>query len=325
MLASQWLVGRSPTFLEALALIDRVAQFEVPVVIEGETGTGKELAARAIHYGSPRRDRPFVPVNCGAIPDALVENELFGHQRGAFTDARTPAPGLVEVAHRGTLFLDEVDGLSPRAQVALLRFLQDQTYRPLGSQTERQADVRIVAAANRRLEPLADAGLFRKDLLFRLRLIAIPLPPLRERRGDAALLAGWFVQGLNRRYGGLPKLVTSRMVAWLEAQPWPGNVRELENLVHRQFLLAQGGELGPPPSGRATSAFDELPAGQVLTYRAAKAAALAEFDRTFLDTLMRTSGGNVSAAARLACKERRALGKLLRKYGVRPAQFRSAS
>ena len=246
-------------------------------------------------------------------------------KRGAFTDARTPAPGLVEVAHRGTLFLDEVDGLSPRAQVALLRFLQDQTYRPLGSQAERQADVRIVAAANRRLEPLAEAGLFRQDLLFRLRLIAIGLPPLRERRGDAALLAGWFVDGLNRRYDTGPKRVTAAMVAWLEAQAWPGNVRELENLVHRQYLLALGGELGPPGASRRPSELVALPASPPQNYRAAKAAALAEFDRAFLDSLMRTSGGNVSVAARLACKERRALGKLLRKYGVRPAHFKSAS
>jgi two-component system response regulator GlrR len=324
MLASQWLVGRSPRFLDALALIDRVAQFDVPVVIEGETGTGKELAARAIHYGSQRRDQPFVPVNCGAIPDALVENELFGHQRGAFTDARTPVPGLVEVAHRGTLFLDEVDGLSTRAQVALLRFLQDQTYRPLGSQTERRADVRIVAAANRPLEPLADAGLFRRDLLFRLRLFAITLPPLRERPGDAGVLAGWFVTGLNRRYGGSLKRVSSSMTKWLESQRWPGNVRELENVVHRQYLLAQDGELGLPGTEPPTQPAD-WPASPLLTYRAAKAAALAEFDRTFLDSLMRTSGGNVSAAARLACKERRALGKLLRKYGVRPELFKAAS
>jgi DNA-binding NtrC family response regulator len=309
-----------------LALIDRIARFDVPVVIEGETGTGKELAARAIHYGSARRDQPFVPVNCGAIPDTLIENELFGHQRGAFTDARADATGLVEIAHGGTIFLDEVDALSPRAQVTLLRFLQDQSYRPLGSRQERRVDVRFVAASNRPLQALTDTGAFRIDLLFRLSVMVVELPPLRSREGDATLLARHFVDALNSRYPVGPKRLSAGFEAWVLAQPWPGNVRELENVVHRQYLLTSGPEVLPPhpsvePSPRATAA---RPHAGGRAYSAAKAAAVAEFDRAFLSELLRATHGSVSAAARLASKERRALGKLLRKYGLRATDYRSA-
>jgi two-component system, NtrC family, response regulator GlrR len=332
------LIGTSPVFREVVALIDRIARYDVPVVIEGETGTGKELAARAIHYGSERRDRAFVPVNCGALPETLIENELFGHQRGAFTDAHAALPGLVEVAHRGTLFLDEVDALSPRGQVTLLRFLQDQTYRPLGARVDRQCDVRIVAASNRSLESLVEAGAFRADLLFRLKLMCVSLPPLRARTGDAALLAQYFVECLNRRYRRTVKFVGDALRTWLEAQRWPGNVRELENLIHRLHLLSDGAELHPPDIvDRAQDATpdvtsdvtsdvepDVAPSETSLNYRTAKIAALAEFDRRFLSMLLERTHGNVTAAAKVACKERRALGKLIRKYGLRPELFKSA-
>jgi two-component system, NtrC family, response regulator GlrR len=343
--ATDLLIGTSPAFREAVALIDRIARYDVPVVIEGETGTGKELAARAIHYGSDRRDRAFVPVNCGALPETLIENELFGHQRGAFTDAHAALPGLVEVAHRGTLFLDEVDALSPRGQVTLLRFLQDQTYRPLGARVDRQCDVRVVAASNRSLDSLVEAGSFRADLLFRLKLMCVPLPPLRARTGDATLLAHYFVECLNRRYRRTAKHVGAALRAWLESQRWPGNVRELENLIHRLHLLSDRAELQPPevdhggahvhvnvladpqpaPADRESApASDRAPACESLNYRTAKIAALAEFDRRFLHTLLERTRGNVTAAAKVACKERRALGKLIRKYGLRPELFKTA-
>jgi two-component system response regulator GlrR len=333
--AADLLIGTSPIFREAVALIDRIARYDVPVVIEGETGTGKELAARAIHYGSERRDRAFVPVNCGALPDTLIENELFGHQRGAFTDAHAALPGLVEVAHRGTLFLDEVDALSPRGQVTLLRFLQDQTYRPLGARVDRHCDVRVVAASNRQLESLVETGAFRADLLFRLKLMCVSMPPLRLRHGDASLLAQYFVERLNRRYRRMAKHVGAALHAWLESQRWPGNVRELENFIHRLYLLSDRRELQPPDFVDAVSAPVHVdapaqtvepisPADVTLNYRAAKIAALAEFDRQFLHALLERTHGNVTAAAKVACKERRALGKLIRKYGFRPDSFKSA-
>ena len=165
------LAGDSAAFLKVLGFIAKLARHDVPVLIEGETGTGKELAARAIHYQGSRHDRPFVPVNCGAFPDTLIESELFGHVKGAFTDARNDRPGLIDAADGGTLFLDEVDALTPKAQVALLRFLQDSSYRPVGARTERKANVRIIAASNAPLDELTQTGGFRLDLLFRLRII----------------------------------------------------------------------------------------------------------------------------------------------------------
>src|SRR4051794_9775510 len=188
------MIGQSEAFSALRQLVEKVATYDVPVLIEGETGTGKELAARAIHYHSARRDRPFVPVNCGALQDTLLESELFGHRRGAFTDARHDQAGLVALAHSGTLFLDEVDALTPKAQVTLLRFLQDQQYRPLGGGREERADVRIIAAGNRSLETLVEDGGFRIDLLYRLKLMQLRLPPLRERKGDVLVLSEHFIQ-----------------------------------------------------------------------------------------------------------------------------------
>ncbi|MCK7496687.1 MAG: sigma-54 factor interaction domain-containing protein [Comamonadaceae bacterium] len=208
------MVGKSDSFLKMTALIARIADCDAPVLLEGETGTGKELVARAIHYQGNRRDQPFVPVNCGAIPDLLIENELFGHRKGAFTDARGDQPGLVARAHAGTLFLDEVDALSPKGQVILLRFLQDRHYRPLGDTREHATDVRIVAASNANLAQLAEAGRFRMDLLYRLKLLFLELPLLRERPGDAVLLAEHFVRACSERFGKPLKTFHPDTLAW---------------------------------------------------------------------------------------------------------------
>jgi len=323
---SDQLIGRAAIFLAAITLIERIARYDVPVVIEGETGTGKELVARAIHYSSARRDGPFVPINCGGIPDTLIESELFGHERGAFTDARAASKGMVEVANRGTLFLDEIDSLSPHAQVTLLRFLQDQRYRPIGGRVDRQSDVRIVAASNRNLEALVEAGGFRADLLFRVKLMYVELPPLRSRGGDAAYLAHHFVTGLNRKYAPERKRVTPALELWLEGQRWPGNVRELENFIHRRYLLTEGTDIGLPDVQplRMEAPADVSSQTVNLVYRSAKAAALAEFDRAYLRALLAHTRGNIAAAARVASKERRALGRMIRKYGLRPDLFKSA-
>ena len=198
------------------------------------------MPRRAIHYGGERRARPFVPVNCGAIPESLVQNELFGHVRGAYTDAREPQPGLVALANGGTLFLDEIDALCLNGQVALLRFLQDLSYRPLGARREEQADVRVIAATNTDLPALVEARQFRQDLYYRLQILCLPLPPLRARGGDPALLAAHFVRAARARFHCSEKSLDPASVPLLNTYSWPGNVRELENLIQRELLLSDG-------------------------------------------------------------------------------------
>jgi DNA-binding NtrC family response regulator len=316
------LIGQSAAFLQALRLVERVAVTEAPVLITGETGTGKDLAARAIHYLGARHAFPFVPVNCGAVPDNLVENEFFGHLRGAFTDAKDTQPGLVAHAEGGTLFLDEVECLSPKAQVVLLRFLQDQLYRPLGGRQQLRGNVRIIAATNRDLTQMARRGEFRQDLLYRLAIMSVSMPPLRERGRDVILLAGHFIRRFMEQYGMEERRLHEESAAVLLRHPWPGNVRELENLIHREFLLAEEGVLrirahslvqacGAPAEDRPAK---ELPFH--LDFRRAKAQVVAEFERAFLAHALAESGGNVSLAARRAGKERRAFGKLLKKHGI---------
>ena len=222
------LIGCSPAFAEAIELIRHIAETDAPVLLEGETGTGKEVAARAIHYSGRRQDRAFVAVNCGALPEHLIENELFGHARGAYTDARAPQTGLVALADGGTLFLDEVESLCPRGQVALLRFLQDLRYRPLGAQREEHANVRIIAATNVSLWEMVLARQFRSDLYYRLQILFLRLPPLRERTGDPGVLASHFVNVFGARYGWPPRRLAWESIAALDRYHWPGNVRELE-------------------------------------------------------------------------------------------------
>jgi DNA-binding NtrC family response regulator len=317
------IVGESPAFRHAHRCIERVAASDAPVLVEGETGSGKEVAARVIHYGGPRRNAPFVPLNCGALPEHLFESELFGHERGAFTDARESRRGLVREAESGTLFLDEVDALSPRAQVALLRFLQDSRFRPLGGR-ECRADVRLVAASNRPLSTLVAAGLFRQDLLYRLNVLYVSLPPLRERGEDAWLLVLHFVDRFVRKYGLARPRFDEEVRRWVLAQSWPGNIRELENWVHRQVLMSDGGLLatsGDEPRG-AEPALGAVPAERALPrYQEAKAQALEAFERSFLLRALREAGGNVSCAAQLVGKERRAFGRLLKKYAIDRRQF----
>jgi DNA-binding NtrC family response regulator len=308
------MIGQSEAFRRAEATIARIAMFDAPVLIEGETGTGKELAARAIHYRGARRNGPFVPVNCGALPDQLIENELFGHRRGAYTDARDDQSGLVATARGGTLFLDEVDMLSPKGQVTLLRFLQDQQFRPLGERHEQQADVRIIAACNRSLEQQAATGAFRLDLMYRLKLLHISLPPLRERAGDIALLARHFLEVGAARFGKPAIPLGAATLEWFERYAWPGNIRELENVILREFLLADGPDISIPDGSAKDGT---APRGRLqLNYRDAKEQAITEFEARFLARLLAHTNGNVSAAARLSGTERRHLGRLLKKYHI---------
>jgi DNA-binding NtrC family response regulator len=321
------LIGESDVFKAMLKTLERIAAFDTPVLICGETGSGKEMAARAIHYLSNRRDQPFVPVNCGALPDHLVENELFGHRRGAYTDAREHHDGVIAQAEGGTLFLDEIDTLSTKAQISLLRFLQDGSFRPLGASSPIQASVRILAATNADLDRSMETGQFRADLCYRLNVMELSIPPLRQRPGDAPLLARHFIREAARQYGLAEKPLHADTLAWLASQPWPGNVRELENTIQRAFLLSDGPEVlirSAQPKGERRVQPDRRHAHpSTLNFNQAKETAVREFERAHLQHLMHISEGNVSQAARLAGKERRSLGKLLKAHGIQATQFRS--
>ncbi|MBS0583153.1 MAG: sigma-54-dependent Fis family transcriptional regulator [Proteobacteria bacterium] len=323
------MIGKSPQLLELLVELRRFAGCDAPVLIEGETGTGKELAARELHYAGVRAGGPFVPVNCGAIPDALVESEFFGHRRGAFTDAKTDHAGLVELARGGSLFLDEVDSLSPKAQVTLLRFLQDSEYRPVGGGHARAADVRVIAATNSQLVELVRRGEFRSDLLYRLNPLYIRVPPLRERIGDVEELAQHFLRSAAKQLASPAKRWHPLALQLLSGHAWLGNVRELESVVMRACLQASADEVGPAdltaalrgvPAHAASAPL--LPADpQVACFALAKSRAIALFEHDYLTALMRRAHGNVSEAARLSKTERRQLGKLLKKRGIEPVQF----
>jgi transcriptional regulator with GAF, ATPase, and Fis domain len=288
----------------------------VPVLIVGETGTGKELCARALHHLSSRRNGPFVPADCPALPDHLLENELFGHVRGAYTDAHQEQKGLVALARGGTLFLDEVDSLSATSQAKLLRFLQDRLYRPLGSDRFVAADVTLVAAANRDLRECVEEHHFRSDLYYRLNVLNVTLPPLRERPGDIELLARHYLRELAAP-GPAASLAPSALEL-LRSYPWPGNVRELINVLMRAAVLAGNRRILPAhisivPPIVATARDTALPSAN---FRDARAKALEAFERKYVVDLLQRHGGNVTHAAREAGKERRAFGRILRKYNI---------
>jgi len=317
------MLGHSPAFQRLSMLIDKYAGCDASVLIEGETGTGKEVAARAIHYGSARHNMPFVPINCGAIPETLIESELFGHKRGAFTDARTDQAGVVEVADGGTLFLDEVDTLPLKAQVALLRFLQEYEYRPIGGRTPRRADVRLIAATNADLHQLIETRRFRLDLYYRLSVLSLCVPPLRARGDDVLELADHYLNvacsnGPRRSFDEYSR-------GLLLAYNWPGNIRELENVVYRAALFSTAPSV--TLDGADIGHHDQHDEGAVATdaqwnFRASRRAALEAFERRFACRLLAATRGNVSHAAALAGKERRALGRMLRKYGIDRLTFR---
>jgi DNA-binding NtrC family response regulator len=325
------LVGEAPAFLEAIRHLPDVAKSEATVLITGETGTGKELVARAIHYLSARAGFPFVPVHCGSLPDTLLEDELFGHKRGAFTDAHAQRKGLIAQSEGGTLFLDEVETMTLKAQVALLRVLQDKKFRALGSSSEQQADIRVVAATNAPLEQLVHAGSFRADLYYRLCVFSVHLPPLRERRGDIIGLARFFLK--KHTPASRPGLqLTPDACEALLAYDWPGNVRELESAIIRGIHLSQTNQIkvedvGIPSASESQQgdAVTDIPvtivSAESCSLKAMKQKMIETFEREYLSRLMRVHQGNVSQAALAAGKERRELGKLLKKYQIDPKRF----
>ena len=262
------IIGRSDAMLAVFKMVETIAKTNSTVLVTGESGTGKELVARAIHFNSLRRDRPFVALNCGAVPETLLESELFGHMRGAFTGADTNKKGLVETAERGTIFLDEIGEMNATMQVKLLRVLQDRKFRRLGGTEEVQADIRVIAATNPELERLVADGRFREDLYYRINVISIPLPPLRERRDDIEILAEHFRAKYAAEMNKPVQSVSGEAMQILKAHVWRGNVRELENVIERAVALEQTPAILPETlpddvrrGGRAASApaLSELP------------------------------------------------------------------
>ena len=311
-LSLRQLVGKDPVFLRALTQVALFGSSDAPVLITGETGTGKELCARIIHLSSKRSGGPFIPVDCGSVPDHLFENELFGHARGAFTDAQSDQRGLVAVAHGGTLFMDELDGLSPAAQAKVLRLLQESTYRPLGAEQFRSANLRVIAASNADLEAQVRNQRFRQDLFFRVNVLRVHLPPLRERATDIALLARHFLAEICQSAGISKKVFSPAALAKLESHDWPGNVRELYNAVQRAALCPGGPQVGASQielSFRPAHSSD-----QIADFRHAKVKAIERFERDYVHLMLQKHDGNVTRAAREAGKDRRAFGRLVKKY-----------
>ena len=309
------LIGQSPCFVEQVSKIGRLAGCDAGVLILGETGTGKDLFARAIHRLSARAGRPWVPVNCGALPGELVEAELFGHARGAFTSAHETREGLVAQAQGGTLFLDEVDSLSPAAQVKLLRFLQDKQYRPVGSSRFVQADVRILAACNSDLAGLCARGEFRSDLYYRLNVLALTLPALRERGADVLVLAEHFRATFAARHGREVRGLADDARTAMAHHAWPGNVRELEHAVERGVLMAEGALLRAADLGLPLSCTKGGLQGSE-SFQVAKARVVDQFERRYIERALVESGGNITHAARAVSKNRRAFWQLMRKHGI---------
>jgi DNA-binding NtrC family response regulator len=309
------IIGESPVFRATIDKLPLVAQCDASVLISGETGTGKDLRARVIHYLSSRARHPFVPVNCGAIPAELVENELFGHERGAFTGASHAQPGLIREAGGGTLFLDEIDCLPLLAQVKLLRFLQEKEYRPLGSTKTLQADVRVIAAANTNPEESMRSGKLRQDLYYRLNVISLRLPSLRERPEDIAPLARHFLAKYAAEFRKPASSLSAGALQKLRLYDWPGNVRELEHSIASAVAMAgreviESDDLNLPCEAKETSG---------KSYREAKA----RFERAYVEDLLSAHQGNITKAAQAAHKNRRAFWELIRKHRIDVASFKA--
>lgn len=325
------IIGQSHAIKKVIKAILVHAKFPTPVIVTGETGTGKELAARGLHYCGPLSSKPFIAVNCSTFSDDLFVSELFGYKKGAFTDARNDHPGLLAAAQGGSLFLDEIDSLSLKSQAALLRFLQEKEYRPIGCNTTYSADVRLIAATNHKLPELIAEGLFREDLYYRLMIVTINMPPLRERLDDIEDLIKHFITKLNHQYGLQRQNVSPELLSSMLQHHWPGNIRELENTIHRLYLTSETNILSDTehlqlnqsaPShlektNGAPVAFSEtLLRARQITFAGAKRRAIEAFEHSFVQQVLTYTNGNVTQAATLCGKERRAFGKLVKKYNI---------
>jgi two-component system response regulator GlrR len=308
------ILSRSPRMAEVLAEARLVAATDASVLISGDSGTGKELLARAIHKASPRARKPFVAVNCAAIPEALLESELFGHVKGAFTGAQGHREGLIPAAQGGTVFLDEIGDMPLALQVKLLRVLQERAVRPVGSNEALAVDVRVLSATHRDLELAMAQGQFRPDLYYRLNVVKLCLPPLAERREDIALLAQHFLTTLAQRHRKPVRGFAPDALEALVTAPWPGNVRQLYNVVEQVCVLATAPLVPLAQVQRAL----QMPSAEVPSYQHAKQ----RFERDYLNQLLRLTSGHVAEAARLADRNRTEFYRLLQKHGLDPQLFR---
>ncbi|SMF27102.1 sigma-54-dependent transcriptional regulator [Pseudobacteriovorax antillogorgiicola] len=317
------IIGESDRIKELIAQIHQIQAFDTSILILGESGTGKELVAKAIHAASKRKGGRFEAINCGAIPENLLESELFGFKKGAFTDAKTDKKGLFELCAGGTIFLDEIGEMPLAMQVKILRVLQEGEVRPIGSDRSIKTDTRIIAATHRNLEQEIESGGFREDLYYRLSVMPIHIPPLRERLHDIAPLGKFFATSICKRYGIPPLEFTESDMALLQSYHWPGNIRELQNAIERAIIMAKGGRLNFEPwlsSRKPKKQDDQAPveAPFIFNFDEAKE----EFEKNYISMLLKNTKGNVAEAARLSGKFRSDIYRILERYGLKSTDFK---
>ncbi len=314
------LLGRSEAYIDTVNTLMQFASTDESVLVKGDTGTGKELTARSIHYLSQRSKQTFIPINCGAFSDDLILSELFGYEKGAFTGATKSKLGLLEMADNGTVFLDEVDSLSAKAQVSLLRFLQDSEIRPVGSSVIKKVNVRIVAASNQNILQLVKQGKFREDLMYRLDVLSVQLPPLKDRDEDIQLIAQYFLAQLAQDYQRTTKVFSVDVLEYMQQYEWPGNVRELENFVKRAFLLSKTKQIELSALSCSLDENEKLgaksPSGFSKGFSDEKKRWVERFEKDYLHHVLTKTKGNVSKAAKIAQKERRSFSRLMAKHGL---------
>jgi DNA-binding NtrC family response regulator len=320
------LVGSSPAMQRVYQTIQMIAKTDVTVLITGESGTGKDLAARAIHALSHRNEQSYVTVNCPTLPENILESELFGYKKGAFTDASSDKIGLFEEARGGTIYLDEIGDIASPIQTKLLRVLQEKEIKPLGQTKSIKVDVRVIASTNRDLREKIRQQEFREDLFYRLNVLTVHMPPLRERKEDIPLLAEHFLKHYCEEFGKPPKSLSSELMDLLLRRNWEGNVRELENIINRAILLSTGDVIKPHEIGWTAELPDSCAVGSEIhgmPYKEAKGEVLRHFHAQYLGELLRRNNGNVTHSARECGLERQALQQILRRYGLKSQDFRS--
>lgn len=311
------IIGEDPKLLKILQIIGRVSQTDAPILVTGESGTGKELIAEAIHKNSPRKEGPMVRVNLGSIPASLFESELFGHKKGAFTDAKSDREGRFSIADGGTIFLDEIGDLDLNCQVKLLRVLQDRTFEAVGASHSTTVDIRVVSATNRPLSEMVQKGEFREDLLYRLNLIAVHLPPLRERKGDIPKLAAHFLKHAAKVYRRGKMTLSKASERWLQARPFPGNIRELRHLIERAVIMSPNHVLEPSDFESSLSLEGNSPSEQLSQLPPAGALSLEEMEKAMVMQAVQAHADNLGEAATALGISRYALYRRMEKYGLK--------